>query len=194
MISKKYIAVVAKKGQNQWLKRTSNVKNFISILNTVFKKQKSLRILDAGCANGKDSNEIAKKGFDVEGIDYNKEFIKDAKQKYPDLKFELGDITRLKYKNSTFDAVYCVNTLFYTNPSKSIPQLLRVLKKGGVLFVTLDEKIIDLDKNKIIHSLDMDKTMKLFSKCLLLNENYFERVDKIPFVHKHFFYEIAFRK
>ena len=195
MISKKYIAVVAQDGQNMWLKRKSNVKSFVSVLKKTLSESKKLKILDAGCANGRDSNEIALEGYKVIGIDCDKNFINDAKKSYPKTKFEIGDIQNLKYKNNEFDAVYCVNTLFYLSPNKSIPELLRVVKKDGVLFITLDEKIVNLDENKIMHSLNVEKTIKLlFKDCKILSKKYLKRIDKIPFKHKHYFYEIAVQK
>jgi len=106
----------------------------------------------------------------------------------------VGDIRKLKYKNSSFDAVYCVNTLFYLAPEASIPELLRLVKEGGVLFITLDEKIINIDEGKIIHSLNVEDALKLFKSCKILGKTYVERIDKIPFKHKHFFYEITVQK
>jgi len=83
MISDKYATVVAQGGQDRWLKRKSNVKSFVSILKKACGGGNSLKVLDAGCANGRDTNELASEGFDVIGLDYNKDFIKDAKKRYP---------------------------------------------------------------------------------------------------------------
>lgn len=194
MISKKYKKIVAEKGKKQWLNRESNVKEFIKNLKKKFNDLKGLKVLDAGCAQGRDSSEINSYGIEVLGIDSNREFVAEAKKEHPEIKFDLGDITNLPYKSEEFDAVYCVNTLFYTDTNKSLRELERVLKKNGILFITLDEKIFNFDENKEIHSLDIENTLKILKDFEILSKKYKERIDETPFKHKHHFYEIVLLK
>ena len=194
MIGEKYKKIVAEKGKSQWLSRKSDVQNFLFFLKKHFKDIKGLKVLDAGCAQGRDSNEISINGLEVLGLDYDENFIKEAKKEYPSLKFEIGKIEDLSYPDESFDAVYCVNTLFYTDINKSLPELSRVLKSNGILFITLDEKIVNLDENKIIHSLDVDQAIKNLKNLKLLSKEYAERTDEVPFKHTHHFYHVVFIK
>jgi len=194
MISDKYKKIVAEKGKMQWLKRKSNVSNFVYFLKNEFKLLKDIRILDAGCAQGRDSAEIKKDYKNIIGIDYNSDFIKEAKNSYSNIEFFEGNIEKLDFKDEEFDAVYCVNTLFYTDPKKSLPELSRILKKGGILFVTLDKRIVDLDKKKDMHKLDVQEAVKILNDFKIIDKKYFERIDEVPFKHKHFFYEIVLKK
>mgnify|MGYP001561770017 FL=1 len=85
------------------------------------KEVKNNIILDAGCRVGDYSIGLIKKGArKIEGIDLSEECIKIAKKKYANnknLNFRVGEITNLKtFKDSTFDIVICVGTIFYISP------------------------------------------------------------------------------
>lgn len=48
-----------------------------------------------------------------------------------------GDVRKLKYKNECFDVVTCISTLEHIpSPEKAAKEMLRVLKKGGVLIIS----------------------------------------------------------
>ena len=182
------------KGESHWLKRDSDTAKFIKILKELKGKLEGLSVLDAGCAQGRDTAEIANYGIKVTGIDANKGFISEARKNHSKVKFDVGKIEHLPYQDGQFDAVYCVNTLFYTKPQESLSELERVLKVGGIAFITLDEKIIDLDQDKEIHSQNIDKALQQFRNCKVVSKTYREREDEFPFRHKHFYYEIVLQK
>ncbi|MBW3011390.1 class I SAM-dependent methyltransferase [Candidatus Woesearchaeota archaeon] len=193
MITKRYKEKVTT-GKSHWSKRGSPINSYLKSIKAHFGKFKGLRLLDAGCAEGKFTYEFSKKGIKAEGIDYEKKFIALAKASYPKIKFRPGNIGKLPYKSNSFDIVFCINTLFYTKASKSLPEIERVLKKGGLGIITLDENIIDLDKGKQIHKLDIEKTLTLLKKSKIKSRKPRQRLDKEPFKHKHYFYEIVFEK
>ena len=63
------------------------------------------RILDLGCGTGVLSAEIAKTGAEVIGIDSSAEMIKQAREHYPDLTFQLADGQDFHFAQP-FDAVF----------------------------------------------------------------------------------------
>ena len=67
--------------------------------------QKNERILDLGCGTGDLSNEIAKRGATVVGIDLSEPMIKMAKSKYPELSFFVSDAQNFDMEDN-FDAVF----------------------------------------------------------------------------------------
>lgn len=147
MISEEYKNKV--KENSHWNKRSSPVKRMIPLIRRIFKENKKIKLIDVGCAQGKNTNEFYKNKINAEGIDIDSDFIKEAKKRFPNIKFKIGDIEKLPYNNHTFDIIFCINTLFYTNINKSIKELERVVKKGGIEIITLDSEIKDLDKNKM---------------------------------------------
>jgi hypothetical protein len=79
-------------------------------------------------------------------------------------------------------------------PEESLPELSRILKIGGLMFITLDRKIINLDKNEVTHKLNVEKTLKILKGFKVLDKIHFKRIDEVPFRHEHDFYEIALIK
>ncbi len=184
----------AAKGQSHWLQRDSSVESFIRALETEYDGLEDLTVLDAGCAQGRDTAEIFNYEINARGIDYNPEFIELARRDNPRICFDIGNIEELSYTKEQFEGVYCVNTLFYTDPKRSLPELERVVKRGGIILVTLDEKIVDLDKDEVIHTLDVDKALRYFRSSDVLKREYKEREDSSPFRHIHHFYEVVLKK
>lgn len=102
------------------------------------------KVLDAGCGCGKYSVYVNEKGFGVTGIDYSAEAVAVAKKKTDKkngLKFDCVKLDGvLPYKDESFEMVMCVNTLhcLYDDlRQNAIDQMKRVLKKNGVLYLTV---------------------------------------------------------
>lgn len=177
-----------------WAERDTSTAYFLKMVKQGLGKLEGIRVLDAGCARGEQTAKFSANKMDAVGIDSEESFISDARNKHPGMVFDVGRIEKMPYKRGSFDAVYCVNTLFYSKPEESLPELQRVVKKGGILFVTLDERITDLDKKKVIHELDVEKALKFLNKCGVMTKTYHERVDDTPFKHKHEYYEVVLRR
>lgn len=69
------------------------------------------RVLDAGCGPGRHSLELARRGFEVTGVDISPKFVEiareDAAAEGLDVTFRLGDLRELD-ETSTYDAVICL--------------------------------------------------------------------------------------
>jgi len=112
---------------------------------------KGMRILDAGCGAGRYSIEFAKKGCKVTLFDISDEQLKIAKDKIDEEKVSeniegifQGDIRDLsQFKDEQFDMVVCYGApLCYVleNREKAIIEFNRVLKRNGLLFVSVNNK------------------------------------------------------
>lgn len=178
-----------------WSLRKSPEKSAISIIKKYYNNIDKIRLLDVGCAQGREAKCFFDDGVGyVEGVDSNKQFIDIATRQYPILKFSVGNAEGLSFEDDAFDVVFCVNTLFYTNVKKSLNEIKRVLKPGGIGIITLDKKIIDLDKNKVIHQLNVNDVLSLLTNSKVLEKKYIERKDSQPFKHKHHYFLIVFQK
>lgn len=85
MIPSKYKKKVAEQVKEQWLSRESDVSAFVGVLKENFGNINGLSVLDAGCAQGRDSAELAKRGVVVTGIDNNETFLSEAKNLYSEI-------------------------------------------------------------------------------------------------------------
>ena len=100
------------------------------------------KILDAGCGVGRECKFAQEKGFEATGIDFAKEIIKEAKNKYSKGNFEVMDVTSLSFQKESFDGIIFINTLFHL-PKEQIDlafsELNRVLKKDGNILLIFQE-------------------------------------------------------
>lgn len=122
------------------------------------------RVLDFGCGGGEFSLLLAKKGFDVVGIDYSKTAIKMAKdnakrRKIENVKFYCRDALNPGLASSSFDAVFSIAVLHcLIGPDRQVywNNARDALKKGGVIALT---SMVDFPRDK-----DIIKQFKISKK------------------------------
>ena len=89
------------------------------------------RILDLGCGTGHLTAKIAETGAHVVGVDRSPEMIRQAKEKYPSLRFEVMDAREISLDWS-FDAVFSNATLHWIKePERVISAIKKSLRPGG---------------------------------------------------------------
>jgi SAM-dependent methyltransferase len=94
------------------------------------------RLLDAGCGPGHWTNYLARRGFDVRGIDLVPAFIEHARATYPDVRFDLASIDTIDESDDSFGGVLSWYSTIHHHPSRipePIAEFARVLRPGGVL-------------------------------------------------------------
>jgi ubiquinone/menaquinone biosynthesis C-methylase UbiE len=126
----------------------------------------NMRVLDAECGTGAITRRIASKVFPAEafGIDIDPLFIDKAKKAALDegiknVHFELGDIDNLRYDGGFFDLAYCNVVLMHVkNPVKTISELKRVTRRGGVVAAS------DVDDDTLLIYPPAPKFLELWSE------------------------------
>lgn len=104
-----------------------------------------MKILDAGCGEGRNAVYFINSGFQVFGIDENELAIqyirylsKSLKPDYDAHRFQVGKLEEIPFHISAFDAVICSAVLHFaadeTNFWQMMNEMLRVLKPGGILW------------------------------------------------------------
>lgn len=98
---------------------------------SLLKPKKGERILDLGCGTGTLTNEIAKSGAEVVGIDSSPEMIAKAKAAFPNIEFKVADGHNF-HLNISFDAVFSNAALHWMmEPQKVIACVWQCLKESG---------------------------------------------------------------
>ncbi|WP_173427748.1 class I SAM-dependent methyltransferase [Aneurinibacillus tyrosinisolvens] len=93
--------------------------------------QKNERVLDLGCGTGDLSNEITKRGATVVGMDMSAPMIERAKDKYPEIKFFVGDAQKFSMEDK-FDAVFSNAALHWMKDASQVVEgVWNVLNKNG---------------------------------------------------------------
>ena len=121
--------------------RTAKEVDFIERAATLSKEYK---ILDVACGHGRHVNELARRGYDVWGVDIAPHAIEIAQKAADELNIHphlsVGDMKKLPYKNEEFDRVYNVFTSFgYFDKAEDehamLVEIHRVLKSGGIFLI-----------------------------------------------------------
>ena len=102
---------------------------------------KNKKILDLGCGEAKVLSELYKNKDlspkDLYGIDQSDNAVGLAKKKIPESNIFQGDISELSFQDNYFDYTFLLETIEHLDdPSNTLSEIRRVLKKGGVLFVS----------------------------------------------------------
>lgn len=97
-------------------------------------------ILDVATGTGKQAFAFAKRGYDVTGVDLTESMLEIARKtnKNGRVKFEIGDATRLRFKDNIFD-VSCVSLALHDMPStireRVLKEMVRVTKAHGTIII-----------------------------------------------------------
>ena len=99
-------------------------------------------VLDIGCGNGYVLNLLARQhNATFAGIDPSASIIEAAlrrNRKFNKMSFSCQDISSTSFANESFSKVYTINTVyFWSDLNKSMLEIRRLLKTGGVFINTL---------------------------------------------------------
>jgi SAM-dependent methyltransferase len=121
------------------------VKKQMAIFTRVLPKNE--KILEGGCGLAPYLITLRRKGYDVEGIDYNDGPIQKILQYDPSLPVKVGDVTAIPYPDRHFGAYMSLGVIehFSEGPQKALAEANRVLKPGGVFVVSVPTRNIFMD-------------------------------------------------
>jgi len=99
-----------------------------------------LRILNAGCGPGFDSEEFKKKGHHVVGIDFDRNMVNFALKNGFQQEGKVADLNDvLPFKDREFDVLFCSEVVEHLPIIEVfLRECNRILKKGGLLLLTTD--------------------------------------------------------
>ena len=96
-------------------------------------------VLEVGCGNGRDSIHFAKSGFRATSIDIVPKAVTlakaNAKKARAGIDIRVASVEKLPFGDASFDAVFTLSVLHSTNLKKSLPEVHRVMKIGGIAFI-----------------------------------------------------------
>ena len=102
------------------------------------------RVLDAGSGNGSLLVALARRGYQVEGVDLSEALVRYARQLIEReglshrAKVRVGDVTRLDYPDGCFDGLTSGEVLEHVlDHERAVSEFHRVLRPGGVCVVTV---------------------------------------------------------
>lgn len=96
-----------------------------------------VRVLDIGCGAGFLSNELARHGFEVTGLDTSTQSLTLARHydSTHTVNYAVGDARNLAYPSAAFDVACAMDFLEHVvTPNTVVAEISRVLKPGGLFF------------------------------------------------------------
>ena len=95
-------------------------------------------ILDVGCGEGFTIDRLLRADgqLPIQGLDYDWPALRQAKDKHPEVFFQMGDIRRLPYASASFDLVLCLEALEHLAESvPAVEELRRVAAQECLISV-----------------------------------------------------------
>jgi SAM-dependent methyltransferase len=111
------------------------------------------KVLELGCGSGRDMAFMLSRGFDVFAVDASPMMLHQAMQLHPNAANRmkclcLPDV--LPYPDRSFDGAYALAVLMHLDREgigKSIAEVKRILKPGGIFFMSIPSSRNDLNAN-----------------------------------------------
>lgn len=135
------------------------------------------QVLEIGFGNGHFFKEVLQKveGLKLYGIDYSAAMVKTARKNNADLirqgvlEVQMGNSDQLPYAPGLFDAVFCINVIyFWDKPFTHLQEIGRVMKRGAKFYVGIRTKET-MEKLPFVTPLfklrDTAEIQRIFAEC-----------------------------
>jgi len=96
-------------------------------------------VCDIGCGPGEIAAYLRSRGCTVIGIDISEEMVREARRLSPDISFEIGDMTHLRFPDNFLAGIaafYAIVHCTYDDAKDAFYEFYRVLQPNGVLLLT----------------------------------------------------------
>lgn len=95
------------------------------------------RVLDLGCGNGAMLGSFYGRGYQLVGVDVSNSGIKQARERWPDIRFEVRDVTQELSDLGQFDAIINTEVIEHVFlPRDLVRNCFHLLKPGGILVLS----------------------------------------------------------
>jgi len=133
------------------------------------------KVVEAGCGPGRFVMYLAKKGYDILGIELGQETIDKTKGVFPDLNIRQGDVTALPFADNAISGMISLGVIehFIDGPQRVLKEMHRVLKPGAQMIVTTT-------------SFNILRKIKYFFGFGIMNDNNWLDIKKYNFVRRLF--------
>ena len=113
----------------------------------------NIRILEAGCGLGGWVYYFESKGYEIIGVEYEESIVKRVKEYDKNSPIVYGDVNNLDFPDNFFDAYISLGVIehFEEGPQRALLEAKRVLKPGGLIFVTVP--YLNFFRKIIVHPL-----------------------------------------
>ncbi|GFZ93367.1 methyltransferase type 11 [Paenibacillus marchantiophytorum] len=184
--------------KNSRKSRMTQMQDYANEIATLVSKRAN--ILEVAPGPGYLSIELAKKGFNVTGVEISADFVKieknNANEANVSVDFKEGNASNLPSEDNFFDFIVCSAAFKnFKDPSKALCEMYRVLKEGGTsLIIDMNHEATSEDINNEIRQTGMkgfDKHFVKFAFKTFLKQGAYTKKDfeslleETPFKNYH---------
>lgn len=118
---------------------------------------KKAKVLDVGCGAGIPvARTLVDQGFNVVGFDLSKNMLKFARKNVPEAKFVKKDMTKLNFKENSFDGIVAFYSIIHVPKEKHFSvfqNFHKILKPKGIMLICLGSE--EQEETKDFHGTKM---------------------------------------
>jgi SAM-dependent methyltransferase len=117
----------------------SRVKYIEAALEMAYKMDGNADVLELGCGDGWDADDILQRVESYVGLDYSRELIKLARQRLPAADFRVVDVQNYDYPEQAYDVVFAFDLIIHIDKESLnllMQKVARSLKVGGIFYIS----------------------------------------------------------
>ena len=102
------------------------------------------KVLDLGAGTGKLTTRLVERGLDVVAVDPIPDMLEVLRASLPETRAVLGTAEEIPLEDNSVDAVLVAQAWHWVDPDRAIPEVARVLRRGGrlgLVWNTRDERL-----------------------------------------------------
>ncbi len=165
-------------------------RNEVLLVFKALNAKKGEKILDIGCGDGVFTNELAKRGVSITGIDISKHDLSLAKKRAKKMnlktKYFLADAAKMPFPDNYFDKVFSICTFEHIKKeADAFSEVSRILKENGLFILSVPAER-NLFLPKILVRLPKNIKRVLFSSLVVESSSYSEYIKKLDKKFYHF--------
>lgn len=105
-------------------------------------------VLDGGSGTGWFTKQLASQGAEVVAVDIGHALLQETAKKQPNALLAQNSLVHLGFASNTFDVVISTEVIEHTpDPRSAVKELVRVLKPGGILIITVPNRVWHISVN-----------------------------------------------
>jgi SAM-dependent methyltransferase len=123
---------------SEYLERTPWTELRLEAVRSLVEPRAGELVLDLGCAAGAISDHLSSLGCETVGVDAEPRAIEKARELFPELRFELADVSALPFDDGSFDKAIAADLVEHLDDvtfRAMLTEARRVLRPGGTLSI-----------------------------------------------------------
>ncbi|RLG31796.1 hypothetical protein DRN97_08915 [Methanosarcinales archaeon] len=131
---------------SEWWENPKDIRNVVfDSLNELVRRRippgEGKKALDLGSGRGRIVSYLVEKGYDVTAVEFNEDFCRELKRKFPDVRVLQEDVRNLNFdENERFDVVTCIELVQNLDKKELLALLTKLAKITKLLLINISNR------------------------------------------------------